>query len=419
MNDSDDNISDFFTASKEYEQSHILEWAKANLALKGEAEEGAYLLPYATYSDYSGTAGEVANSRVFQERYPGVVQTANGGYGTVWTYVTEESLRGISEEDFERLQEDVQRIKNYWVLDDEVLSEVEMEAQEEAWDDYLKREFLGDLQKRFVDDPEAEPLLEELAESKELRSFFEQERQDAGEEYYIEEGMNVGLHMDKIVNSVELDTIRRFLHPEPENQLDLGLREHLFEQLLEESHDYSCVMAPAPPKIANAVINWGKMNIDDDDLYDDEEEDKGREDEVHVTVKYGLTEGQPSEELLRIIEETQPFDIEIGTCSIFEAPEYDVVKFSVESRELRKLNARVSELPHEDQHPKYRPHMTVAYVRKGSCNDLVGKRLFDTDIPAELTYRVKALQFSCKGEDGEKSTLFLGRPNLEPAEAFA
>jgi 2'-5' RNA ligase len=178
---------------------------------------------------------------------------------------------------------------------------------------------------------------------------------------------------------------------------------------------FSCIMALAPPDITDLVLRWGQMFITPDMLYKDPEDPDGFgfEKEVHVTVKFGLHEGEPSEHLLRILEETQPFEIEIGPCTIFENELYDVVKFDVESDALRALNARISdELEVTDTYPDYHPHLTVAYVTKGTCNDLIGKPLVDPANAADFRFIVQSVVFSSKNKT--KMTLFLGRPNLNP-----
>jgi 2'-5' RNA ligase len=187
----------------------------------------------------------------------------------------------------------------------------------------------------------------------------------------------------------------------------------IIERLLQEGK-FSCVMAPAPEDLAESVRRWGEMFVEDRDLYTDPGEpgDFGRENEVHVTVKFGLHEHHPSEKLLHILEETQPFEIEVGPCTLFENEKFDVVKFDVDGEGLRELNRRISELPNGDEHAEYKPHMTVAYVMKGSCHELIGKPLLDPAIDQDLRFVVKAVIFS--SPDQVKTTLFLGKPNLDP-----
>ena len=52
---------------------------------------------------------------------------------------------------------------------------------------------------------------------------------------------------------------------------------------------------------------------------------------------------------------------------LFENLEFDVVKLGViKTPKLEEINKRLSELPNSNQFPEYKPHITLAYVKKGS-----------------------------------------------------
>jgi hypothetical protein len=71
----------------------------------------------------------------------------------------------------------------------------------------------------------------------------------------------------------------------------------------------------------------------------------------------------------------------------------------------------VRSLPHTSSFPVYRPHITVAYVAKGSCGHLVGNTTFEG---VELT--LKDLTFSAK--DGSAIVVRLGGDQSRAAEQF-
>ena len=61
------------------------------------------------------------------------------------------------------------------------------------------------------------------------------------------------------------------------------------------------------------------------------------------------------------------FKVQIDGVSLFENPEFDVVKLGViKTPKLEEVNKRLSELPNSNQFPEYKPHITLAYVKKGS-----------------------------------------------------
>lgn len=163
-------------------------------------------------------------------------------------------------------------------------------------------------------------------------------------------------------------------------------------------YSYSCVMFNLNTKDANKVLAWSKKNIPDDVLFTDGE--KGREDEIHVTVLYGLHDNGPKE-VTKIVKKFKPDDISFGEISKFESGKFDVIKITVDGPILHKMNKALKALPYTSNYPKYQPHCTLAYVQKGSCDHLLGKRHFD-DWKVELD----SVVFS--PADGDKTRIELG-----------
>lgn len=177
----------------------------------------------------------------------------------------------------------------------------------------------------------------------------------------------------------------------------------LAQSLLESgTYDYASTSIILPSEVGDFLIEWGRLNIPDDVLHMDEDGGKGREREPHITVKYGLKVQELPAELKAVVEETPPFTVFMGKVSLFaNSPEYDVVKIDVESPALRQLNQRVSNVvPHDDTYPQYHPHITLAYVEKGSCRHLEGDDPFKEDeLPRE--FLASGLQFSGPGADND------------------
>lgn len=129
----------------------------------------------------------------------------------------------------------------------------------------------------------------------------------------------------------------------------------------EGPHSYACLMVPLPEPHASDLVAFGKM-IPDEHLGED-----GRENDPHVTVKYGLHDDDPKQ-IRSLMSGEKPITLTIGKCKVFPANDKrdsDVVVFDVDSPDLHRLNASASTLPHTDTYPDYKPHLTAAYVKPG------------------------------------------------------
>lgn len=169
------------------------------------------------------------------------------------------------------------------------------------------------------------------------------------------------------------------------------------------AYDFSCVLINLPTNLASSLKKWGMENISEKDIYTEPGKNKGRETEMHVTVKYGLHTND-IEEVKEVVEDFNPFDIELGKISKFSHPEkeYDVLKIDVSSKGLHKLNELIADsLETTDEWNKYKPHVTLAYVKKGTCSDLVGNKAFDGK-----KFKANILEFS--PSKGNKQTIKIG-----------
>lgn len=192
------------------------------------------------------------------------------------------------------------------------------------------------------------------------------------------------------------------------------------EGKLNASYEYSSTQIQVPDNIARKVLDFG-LAIPDDSIYlgterSTEEQDAwnrfGREDDVHITVKYGLHDSNP-EPLIKCILDQGPIDIALGQTSLFEDNEsYDVLKIDVMSDALHDLNSRITQaLESTDTYPEYHPHITIAYLKKGLGADYAGSREFEGKI-----FKANSIVFS--NQDGDRFTINLppatsGEPGME------
>ena len=144
-------------------------------------------------------------------------------------------------------------------------------------------------------------------------------------------------------------------------------------------YEYSCAMLNLSDTIAEKMLEWSKENIPEEDLFINEDAGMdGYEETPHVTIKYGLHDESP-DKLQELIRGCGPITLQLGLVEKFDTnPDFDVLKITVESPKLRQLNQYISDnMPHTDTFNEYKPHATLAYVKKGACNDLISNPFFD------------------------------------------
>ncbi len=153
------------------------------------------------------------------------------------------------------------------------------------------------------------------------------------------------------------------------------------------------------------VDNWKEKVlsiIDEEDIYDDELNDFGLEDNPHVTVLFGILPDKTT--VKEIKDNLKNVDIDIvkeyklQDISIFDTSEdYDVVKFDLKDcDELIKLNKYIADnFEYEDDHPEYHPHVTIGYVKKGKGEKYIQK------LKEPIIVEPSRLVYSYPDEEGE------------------
>ena len=124
--------------------------------------------------------------------------------------------------------------------------------------------------------------------------------------------------------------------------------------------DYATTQVDLPADIADQIKVFA-ATIPDDHLHT-----KGREANLHVTIKYGLLASVTADDVRRVIENEAPVKLRFEKTEVFAADDFDVVYVAVRGDNLVRLNQKVIDnLPHVDTSAEYIPHATVAYVRPG------------------------------------------------------
>lgn len=147
---------------------------------------------------------------------------------------------------------------------------------------------------------------------------------------------------------------------------------------LNGTYDSSSLQVDLPKDLAREIIAWGKKNIPDKNLHNNAKDTKGREDEIHCTLLYGITSPEPDDKILSIFKKVKPFKVRLGLVTLFrDKPDYDVVKIEAESSDLQKLHYEVENSAGViSDFPTYQSHCTIGYVKKNTADGLNGNETF-------------------------------------------
>jgi 2'-5' RNA ligase len=161
--------------------------------------------------------------------------------------------------------------------------------------------------------------------------------------------------------------------------------------LLEGRYDYGCLMGIIDEEISRKILDFNYNLIEDKHLYKDGK-NYGREHHPHVTIKYGFTKSYTEKQMKKMLGKIKPFKVKVTEIDIFENDKCDVIILNIKSDVLEKLNKKFSELPNEDEYPNYKPHITLAYVKKGTGKKFIKNSKTFSNVP------IKYIQYSDKGE---------------------
>lgn len=141
-----------------------------------------------------------------------------------------------------------------------------------------------------------------------------------------------------------------------------------YDFLLEKlKYDGSCLM------VKLNITNWNSIiyDIKDEDIYQEEEGDiYGRQRNPHLTLLFPIKDTEPNRSF-NILDKVliKPIDIKIDKIDYFESEKYDVLKFSVITNNyLNKIHNELKNgVPNDNKFDIYRPHITIAYLKKGTA----------------------------------------------------
>lgn len=160
-------------------------------------KNGRYLLPeHLGGSDYSGSLVQRSNFESFSEQFAAGEDewwtNAVGGHGTYAILIDMKSVPENIETD---VAEFLNALHDYPVADDELHSKLESEAQEEAWSNWARHDFIVALEGEHDVD------LDGVGEDA-LLELFEKSREKANEYWINESGGEMYIDMKKILEKV-------------------------------------------------------------------------------------------------------------------------------------------------------------------------------------------------------------------------
>lgn len=201
----------------------------------------------------------------------------------------------------------------------------------------------------------------------------------------LEDGREMKFSLSAIEEIKDSDVPKSHLNLEPGDKVTI-------EKAADYKYEFANVQVDLPNELANKMVSWSKQNISQDIIYVDEEHGvPGIETEPHVTVKFGLHSHDPKQ-VEELMKDESPISLKLGKTSLFSTEEkpFDVLIIEVISPDLKRLNKKISDnLETTDSFPEYKPHATLAYLKKGEAEEYI-----NLDILADEEIQVNNLIFS-------------------------
>lgn len=199
------------------------------------------------------------------------------------------------------------------------------------------------------------------------------------------------------------DITRRQHSDHSENDITMTDPEHPFTDEMEKVKEAKTGLHPnhnvqiTLPPAAVAEVAGASKNIPDAELGID-----GREDDPHITVKFGVRDDIDT--LANVVESVMPFSVTLGKLKVFHAEgEQVAVVAEAQSPELPKLHKLVDKaIGHRPDDWPYSAHVTLAYVKKEFSKKYEGSALVEG-----LSFTANSVTLSRKG--GERTTIPLGK----------
>lgn len=113
-------------------------------------------------------------------------------------------------------------------------------------------------------------------------------------------------------------------------------------------------------------------------MVDDPNEEYGKETTPHVTLLYGLVNENDFFPVFKTFSQIKTPTFKVGKLSSFRNPNkpYDVLVVEIASPDFHNINKVLRTFKNENKYPEYKPHMTLSYIKKGTCTELEGNHVW-------------------------------------------
>lgn len=166
------------------------------------------------------------------------------------------------------------------------------------------------------------------------------------------------------------------------------------ENFINESNDNykGCLMA----YIDISKDEWSKYIdlIDEDDLFIDTENNyHGLEKTPHCTILYGLNVDINRVDIKMPLIDIKKFKIPSEKVSSFNNDKFDVLKFEVNSKQLKDLNKLYQDnFDYKSNYNDYNAHITIAYLKSGKAKKYI--ELFNKNFIFPIDFLVNRIIYT-------------------------
>jgi 2'-5' RNA ligase len=165
----------------------------------------------------------------------------------------------------------------------------------------------------------------------------------------------------------------------------------------------SYIIAEVSETLADDIISWCYDHVQESDIYyDSEDHSFGREEYVHLTILGCIEDTEKN--VSETISSCKNTSCQLGKIKLFtQNSKFDVLMIEVVDDEILNLNKQLfKNIINKPDFPKYIPHITIAYLKKGCGKEFVENQHF-----CGRTFPIDALVYSIK--TGQKNKYQLGK----------